>query len=129
MSRQSIPRQVFLSLVASLVACGPFRRGGPETRAYLIFKNESLDQATVYAVPQGTRAVRIGTVLAGRTDTLVVPTEVVGHAGTVNVIARMSPGSGTPQTGPIGIRPGDTVEVRLPVDEKLLSVVPWRSNR
>src|SRR5690348_1180916 len=53
---------VLIAAMASLGACGPLHRGnGPTQTATVIFSNESIDQADVYAVVSGSQAVRIGT--------------------------------------------------------------------
>ncbi len=111
---------IFLALGA---ACGPFHMGSDQ-RAYLIFSNESLDQADVFATGSDGLPIRIGTVFAGRTDTLPVPETVTGQGGTVNISARLLARLGVPRSGPISIRPGDRFQVRLPTDEKMLVVLP-----
>jgi hypothetical protein len=114
-------------LIAAVATCGPFRRGAGPEPALLVFSNESLAQADVYLVPQGLNARRIGTVMSGRTDTLVVPADLAARGGTMNVVARLLAHSEVPQTGPVTILPGDRYEVRLPSDARLLSIVPARS--
>lgn len=114
-----------LAALSTLAACGPFRRTPPGEQAIIYFTNESLDQADVYGIVPGSRSVRIGTVFAGRTDTLVVPTELM-RVGSVNVVARLLAKSNTPQSGPVSISPGDRLQVRLPIDQKMLVVLPAR---
>ncbi|MDF2773365.1 MAG: hypothetical protein K0S86_2860, partial [Geminicoccaceae bacterium] len=89
----------------------------------IIFTNESLDQATVYVVAPGVDFRRLGTVIAGRTETLTVPQEFTLR-GTVNIVARLLARSELPQTGSVSIRPGERYEVRLQFDAKLLSFLP-----
>jgi len=119
-------RTALVALVCTLAAaaCGPFHKGQGPPPAYLIFTNESLDQADVYAVLSGNQPIRIGTVAAGRTDTLTVPTEVVTRGENVNVVARLLARSSRPSSGPIPLHPGDRLEVRLPIDQKMLVVLP-----
>jgi hypothetical protein len=111
-------------IVAAAIACSPLRRGPSAAPATLIFTNESLDQATVYVVVPGFEFRRIGTVMAGRTETLRVPAELAARAGTVNVVARMLARSDVPQTGPVSIRPGEQYELRLPITGRLISFLP-----
>jgi hypothetical protein len=115
-------------VVAILAACGPLRRNpnAPQP-ASIIFANNSLSQADVFIVAQGMGARRIGTVMAGQTATLNVPTDVATRGGPVNVIARLLGSSRAPQTGPVSILPGERYEVRLPSDARLLSFLPARS--
>jgi len=115
---------LFAAAALAAVACGPFQKGQGPPPAYLIFTNESLDQADVYAVLSGNQPIRIGTVAAGRTDTLTVPPEVVTRGENVNVVARLLARSSRPSSGPIPLHPGDRLEVRLPIDQKMLVVLP-----
>ena len=87
------------------------------------FKNESLAQADVYIAASGSGARRLGTVFAGRTETLTVPREIAVR-GTITVIARLLARSRTPSTGTIAISPGDRLSIRLPMDERALYVLP-----
>lgn len=115
-----------LVLAAITAACGPLRRSTGPPPAVLFFTNESLHQADVYVVVQGVGPRRIGTVMAGRTDTLVVPSHFV-RAGSLNIMARLFARSAAVQTGPVSILPGEQYEVRLPLDARLLSFLPIRS--
>jgi len=108
----------------TVAACGTFHRGSGEPPALLYFTNESLDQADVYAVSSGGASTRIGTVSGGRTDTLTVPRDVVARNDNVNLVARLLARSAMPSSGPIPIRPGDHLAVRLPIDQKMLVVLP-----
>ena len=114
-----------IAAVAGLGACASLHRGGgPAQTATLVFSNESIDQADVYAVVSGSQAVRIGTVFAGRTESLKVPGDVAGRGLNVNIVARLLARRFTPSTGPLAINPGDTYEIRLPPDQRQLVVMP-----
>jgi hypothetical protein len=104
-------------------ACGPLHRGGTPP-AYLYFTNESLDQADVYASVGGNQPIRIGTVMAGKTDTLKVPPDIAARGENVNFISLVLAHSGAVASGPVPIHPGDRLSVRLPIDQKLLVVLP-----
>jgi hypothetical protein len=122
--RFEIRRVAVLAAVAiSAAACGPFRRGGPPD-GVVIFTNQSIDQADVYALGSGGEPVRIGTVFAGRTENLRVPSSVTGGAQRVNVIARIFASPRTVASGGFSLAPGDTMTVTLTSDEKMLSVLP-----
>jgi len=124
--RSLLDRMIVLACatgIAGAAACGPFHRGGTSP-AYLYFTNESLDQADVYASVAGNPAIRIGTVMAGKTDTLRVPPDIAARGDNVNVIARLLAHSGAITSGPVPIHPGDHLSVRLPIDQKLLVVLP-----
>ena len=114
---------IFAAAAVGAAACGPFHKGQGPPPAYLYFTNESLDQADVYAVLSGDQPIRIGTVAAGRTDTLTVPPEISSR-GNVNVVARLLARSARPSSGPIPLHPGDRLAIRLPIDQKMLVVLP-----
>lgn len=118
-----------LIIAASLAgtACGHLGVGqATDDRAWIVFRNESLDQATVYAIAPGSDWVRLGTVFPGHADTLVVRGSLVSQGSGVNIIARLLAKSYAPQSGSIPLRPGDLFEVRLPPDERQLIAVPGR---
>jgi hypothetical protein len=117
---------IIVGVVAAVgaAACGPFRRGSGQPPAYLYFTNESLDQADVFAALPGGLPIRIGTVFAGRTDTLRVPPDIAANGQNINIVARLLARSARPSSGPVPIRPGDRLVVRLPSDQKLLVVLP-----
>jgi hypothetical protein len=100
------------------------RKGASVPRTTIIFTNESLDQATVYIVGPSIEFRRIGTVFAGRTDTLTVPPELTTVGGPINIVARLLARSDVPQTGPVSIRPGERYQVRLPLSSRLISFLP-----
>jgi hypothetical protein len=117
-----------LLLIGLLAACGPTRRGAasvPPTE--LLFTNESLSQADVYIVAQGLGTRRIGSVMSGQTATLRVPASLSMRGGVVNIVARLLAHSGTLQTGPVSISPGERYEVRLPSGGRVISFLPARS--
>ena len=112
---------------ALLTACGPKGRGGPASVATVVFTNDSVDRAEVYAVSSSGGQFRIGTVEAGRTDNLRVPVTAIGAGGTVNVVARITARPrNTPSSGPFQLAAGDRVAVRLSPDLRVLTVLPLR---
>jgi hypothetical protein len=111
--------------IALAAACGHFGMGGAAPAdAFIIFHNESLDQADVYGVAPGTDFVRLGTVLPGRVDTLRVRSSVIGQGSGVNIFARLLARSNTPSTGNIPLHSGDVFEVRLTSDGRSLIALP-----
>jgi len=110
-----------------VVACGPFHRGNQQPEAFIVFHNASLDQADVYALGSGGDPIRIGTIFSGRTEKLRVPTSVTGASNLVNVIARIFPGGRLVVSGPFPLGPGESMDVTLTGDEKILSVLPPRA--
>ena len=120
--------RLVLAVFVTISACGHlYRNGGnEEERAALVFANQSLDAADVFAIPTSGAAVRLGSVMAGRTDTLIVPRQILDNGGNVNIVARLLARSYAPQSGSVTIRPGDLLDVRLGLDARMLSVVPAR---
>lgn len=111
-----------IALVAS-AGCGPFHRGA-DLEGVVVFHNQSIDQADVYALSPGGDPMRIGTVFAGKTELLHVNQSITGGANRVNVIARIFPGGGVVSTGPFSLGPGESMDVTLSSDERVLSVLP-----
>jgi|SRR5690242_6375437 len=109
----------------ALAACGPFHRGS-QPESVIVFRNQSTDQADVYAIGSGGDPIRIGTVFAGREETLRVPTSITGGSGRLNVVARIFASGRVVVTGPFTMLPGDSMDVTLTSDEKILSVLPSR---
>ena len=94
-----------------------------EESSTIEFKNESLAQADVFISAASVGARRIGTVFAGRTETLTIPRELAVR-GSINVVARLLARTRAPSTGTIAIGPGTHLSIRLPLDEKALYVLP-----
>jgi hypothetical protein len=61
--------------------------------------------------------------MGGRTETLRIPAEVANR-GTVRIVARLLASSALPSSGPIAIHPGEHLDVRLPLDQRTLVVLP-----
>jgi hypothetical protein len=117
---------VFAVASLGIAACGPFRRGaqnGVES-SFILFVNQSNDQADVYAIPTSGQQVRLGTVAAGRTERLALPTAAVGGDGMINIVARVFASSRTPRTGRVSLMAGQGLEVTLPPEENMLGVLP-----
>ena len=117
-----------VSLLAASSACGRLHQSEDEPTepvepAQIVFVNESLDQADVYAAATSGETIRIGTIQAGRTETLTVPLQFVSR-GSVIIAVRLLARSGMIRTGPISIGAGDRFEVRLPVSGSVLTVLP-----
>ena len=113
-------------LAAATTACGPFYRGGAPD-AIVLFNNQSLNQADVYAVRTGGPEIRIGSVIPNRREALRVPSSLTAAGSDVTIVARTVASNRTPRSGPISLAPGDTIEVTLAIDERTLSVLPPRN--
>ena len=121
------PRVAAAVLACAAAACNPLNRGqraagsGPAT---IVFQNQSLYEAAVYAIPRGGAQRRIGTVQSGRTDTLTVSGGEIVGGGSLALVARLLADPRTPSTGPISLLPGDWIQVTLPPTANTLAVVP-----
>jgi hypothetical protein len=111
------------ALMLGAASCSRLHPGEDNPPVVLLFQNQSLDQADVYVSRGVGDSRRIGTVQAGRTETLVVPQDMV-TAGTVNIFVRLLARSIVPRSGPVAISPGDRLQVILPSDQRQLTVLP-----
>lgn len=118
-------RLPILVALFSVAACGPLHRGGTPDPV-VVFMNDSPDQAEVYAVSSGA-PVRIGTVPSGRREVLHVPQSVLGGSHSIEIVARIFASDRYARSGQITLDPGDSIDVRLQADERLLSVLPSAS--
>jgi len=118
------PAWALLSAV-TLAGCGPFHRGAqPDTE--ILFHNQSIDQADVYAMGPGGDPIRIGTVYGQKTDRLKVPLSA-SSTDRVNIIARVFPSSRIVASGPFTLLQGGVMDVTLPSEENMLAVLPART--
>ena len=113
-------------LLAATAACGPLYRGGPPD-AVVLFNNQSLNQADVYAVRGGGPQIRIGSVIANRREALRVPSSMTAAGSDLTIVARTVAANRVARSGPIPLAPGDTIEVTLAIDERALTVLPPRT--
>jgi len=125
-ARQAARRGAALLMLATALASGCSRNKNAQASgmeaAQIIFTNESLAQADVFAVVPGVDTRRIGTVFSGRTETLTLPGDLAMR-GDVRLVARLLAG-GTAGSGVIAVQPGGAVRVRLPLDQRTLVVLP-----
>lgn len=122
------PSVAAAAVVVALVACGG-RRGAtavPAEPVIVVFENQTLYEATVFATARGGVPRRVGIVAPNRTETLAIRGDVLaaGGAGGVTITARLLADRRTPTTGPVTMRPGDRFRVTLPTAANILSVVP-----
>ena len=119
-------RLILPVLLTAFSACArhPSTDVADETGPTVIeFNNESLAQADVFVRAPGSDTRRLGTVQAGRKEALVVPRDIA-IKGNVTVFARLLARTGVPSTGAIALSPGAHLNVRLPIDERALFVLP-----
>src|SRR5437868_14403903 len=114
---------LMFSLTVGVGACSrhPETAPGADT-SWIIFTNESLEQADLFAVASGMGARKLGTVFSGRTDTLKV-SGALALSGGVSLVARTLSG-GTAGSGSVALHAGEALRVRLPLDRKQLVVLP-----
>ena len=112
------------TLGTMLAACAGARSALPSSeRSMIIFSNESFVEATLYATVGSGRGYRMGTVMAGRTDTLALPISIENR-GNVVFYADLLARTESPSTSSISIRPGEWLLVRLPSSLSGLQVLP-----
>ena len=113
-------------LLGATVSCGGFHSGAePGTGpTIVVFQNESLDQADLFAIRRSSGALRLGTVMAGRTDTLQIDTGTIPAGENVDFVARLLSRRSTPHSGQVAVLPGQWLTVTLPSTANILSVLP-----
>ena len=114
-----------LLIVIAASACSRLHRGDDDIAtgpSYLVFVNQSLEQADVFVVGPAGDATRIGTVQPGRTETLTVPEPIAGR-GPVNIVARLLTRMAL-QSGPVTLNPGDRMQATISVDGRSLTLLP-----
>jgi hypothetical protein len=92
----------------------------------ITFENQSLEVATIYVVSQSGYRARIGQVIPGRTQRLVVPRGVVGAASTVDIVAVSIGRRVIARSGPVNLSPGDSYSASLSSLANIVSVLPAR---
>ena len=120
-------RRALATCVVLVAAVGCHRNGigSPATfPTKVIFRNESMEQADVFAVRAGMGPKRLGTVMAGRTDTLTIRAGEIPPGMTVDFVARLLARPTTPHSGPVPITPGDWLQITLPNAANTLVVLP-----
>ena len=115
---------LMLGAAGLAIGCSRMRMGSEEDRSYVIFSNQSIDQVTVYAAVPNSEMRRIGTVMAGRTDTLEVAYSLVARGSGINILARPLASSRTLQTGTFAFGKGDWVTVGLAPSGLTLAILP-----
>ncbi len=93
--------------------------------AVIEFENQGWDLATVYAVPRGGLALRLGQVTPGTTERFVVPSSAV-TAGSFDIVAVPLARNYAIRSGPVSLSPGDGIRASIPASENLISVLPLR---
>ena len=115
---------LLLLLVAA--SCSRFQNEdqlAPE-QATIVFVNQSLSQADVYAISSGGgEAIRLGVVLPGSTSSLRVRSDILRRSP-ITIVARLLAESSSPSTGPVSLSAGDRVQVTLPTNGRSLQVLP-----
>lgn len=127
MKCQRYSRAVAAIIITVSAGCGPAIHHAistPPESALVYFTNETLDQADVYAISASQRT-RIGTVMAGRTEALFLPSALISSSE-VRVAARLLARNGLIDTGPVQFNAGDTYDIRLPSVGNNLLILPAR---
>ena len=120
---------VMMTSLVLAAGCGRLNMGnGGDDAAYVIFRNQSGDQAAVYAVGTSGSPIRIGTVMGLQTDTLRLPLSVT-QSGGVRIFADLLARGRTPSTGLVSLGPGEAIDVTLNSSFGALSVLPATIDR
>jgi hypothetical protein len=124
--RTAVP--LLLALVALHAGCGTTRRNaepapapGPVT---LEIRNHNWADVTVYAVRSGQR-MRLATVTATNSSSLILPPEMVGPGGEVRIYAQAIGGSGRFLSPRVYASPGGVVMLELDVSLRRSTITAW----
>lgn len=107
--KYALPAFIVLAAAASSCASGDVDRGtavGPVTAQIV---NHSRSDVRVYAARNSLRSL-LGMVVAGRTETFSVPSDLMGGAGGVTLVADPIGGGPSLSTDPLVVAPGQLVE-------------------
>lgn len=113
---RSLRRLIVLLVPALLLAGCAGNRGGaaePGERTTVRVENRSWSAVNVYAIRGGQR-VRLGTVQAVTTETLVIPRPVVSGITVLSFLIDPIGSSRTPISQEISVREGDQVTLYVP---------------
>lgn len=104
-----------LILCAMVVASCVSRRGTTSAEpALLVFANESTEQAEILALVPAVAAIQLGIAIPGETLRLTLPPRVI-RQGSINIAARNTMRGRQITSGPVFIKPGEVVQMTLPV--------------
>lgn len=109
------------AVLGACATAGSGVHGGDRTR--IVFTNEADESATLFAVLQSGAEIRMGTILGGVTDTLRVPALAVDR-GHIEFVARLRTRGVTQNSGPVALRAGQWVAMRLHYEGRMLVVLP-----
>ena len=124
--QMAIMRRPTLVLAALVAGCASARRGDDAPSAAIEFTNEGLTGAEVFSVSRSGTRVRLGAVMAGRTEVMRLPLHADGGDRAIDIVARLAVTSREVSTGLLTLGPGERVIVTLLSDGRMLSVLPAR---
>ena len=119
-SRLLLSTFVSAMLLAGPVGCHPQRTGPAESTVPIVFANETVDRADVWAFARDLPRRRLGTVLGGETTTLQVPRKY--FAGGYLGFDAEQRGRPNASVDVYNADPDDELRVRLPKDAARLAL-------
>ena len=132
-SRPRFVAALVVVLLSAVVAAGGAcsrapRESAAQARepAVVIFTNESSYEAAVFMVSSTGRQLRLGTVQPGQKDTLRVASSAIPPGGGMAIVARLRALNRVLSTGPFTLTAGEGVAVQLPLDARMLNLLPAR---
>jgi hypothetical protein len=117
-----------VSLVALHAACGTARRNAepapPPGPVTLEVRNHNWADVNIYAVRSGQR-MRLATVTATNSSSLILPPEMIGPGGEVRIYAQAIGGSGRFLSPRVYASPGGVVMLELDVSLRRSTITAW----
>ena len=109
-------------------ACRTTPRGEPSTiGATLVFVNESLERAQVFAVARAVSQEDLGIVMQGERQTFLIPARILRQGGqSVTIVVRTPSRSRSLSAGPVVLSGGEVVQVTLPIGANNLIIETGR---
>lgn len=103
-------------MLAITTSCRSTQRADDQTLgATLVFVNQSLENAEVYAVTRGASQVRLGMVMQGERQTFEIPARLLRQGANLTIVARTSARARSISSGPVTATSGEAVHVTLPL--------------
>ena len=103
-------------MLAITTSCRSAQRADdPTIGATLVFVNQSLENAEVYAVTRGASQVRLGMVMQGERQTFEIPARLLRQGANLTIVARTSARARSISSGPVTATSGEAVHVTLPL--------------
>lgn len=123
---------VAIAFAAAIIACRGSQfpedvapeLASPDTQLILEVQNHNWADVVIYVVHDGKRS-RLASVTAARTSSLIIPPNLIGQVGNLQLVARRVGANDRYVSQPISIRTGSTIVLTLESKLSHSSVAVW----